>query len=262
MISGVADIASHEFLQQEFARRGPWLTRYRIGDQEYGGHLDYWRDPRLALFAQAFPHARAILELGSLEGGHSFELARRPGVERVVAIEGREDNAERARFVKGVLGLSHVQIIVANLETYPLAPLGRFDVVFCSGLLYHLPRPWFLLERIAGVSDHLFIWTHYATDTMMSTGWRRLAKRLLGRRVGYTFQESGLDDPLSGMSATSFWPTLDGLRRMLAHAGFTEQHVLSLEPQHPHTGPAITLAASKGSRPKRLLARPDPRCHE
>ena len=57
------------------------------------------------------------------------------------------------------------------------------------------------------------------------------------------------------MSATSFWPTLDGLRRMLAHAGFTEQRVLNLEPQHPHTGPAITLAASMGSRLQRLLAR-------
>jgi SAM-dependent methyltransferase len=246
MMSAVTDVVSGDSLQQEFARRGPWLTRYLIGDQEYGGHLDYWRDPRLALFAQAFPRVRTILELGSLEGGHSFELARRPGVERVVAIEGREDNVDRARFVKDVLGLSHVEFVVANLEEYPLAPLGRFDVVFCSGLLYHLPKPWLLLKRIAGISDQVFIWTHYATDAMVATGWRLALKRLLRRPAGYTFGESGLKDPLSGMSATSFWPTLDGLRRMLARAGFTEQRVLNVELEHPHTGPAITLAASKG----------------
>jgi SAM-dependent methyltransferase len=253
IMSAVSEVATPDRLEEEFARRGPWLTRYRIGDREYGGHLDYWRDPRLELFAEAFPQVRTVLELGSLEGGHSFELARRPGVERVVAIEGREDNVARADFVRNVLGLDSVRFIVANLEIYPLLPLGRFDVVFCSGLLYHLPKPWLLLREIAQVTDHLFIWTHVASEN--GTTWRQRARRLLLRPAGYTYQEFGLQDPLSGMSATSYWPTLGGLKRMLSRTGFTDQRLLHTEPEHPHAGPAVTMAASRGSAVRRVFGR-------
>lgn len=255
MMSAVSDVVGPEQLEEEFTRRGPWLSRYRIGDREYGGHLDYWRDPRLELFARAFPHVRTVLELGSLEGGHSFELAKRPGVERVVAIEGREDNVKRAVFVRDLLGLSQVEFLVANLEEYPLSPLGRFDVVFCSGLLYHLPKPWRLVREIAMVSDHLFIWTHVASERVMRS-WKQRVKQLVRLEpTGYTYSEFGLSDPLSGMSNTSFWPTLAGLQRMLRRAGFTEQRILHTEPEHPHAGPAVTLAASKGTAVRRVIGK-------
>lgn len=98
-------------------------------------------------FFESFPNLRSILELGSPEGGHTFVLAGHPGVERVLAIEGRLANVEKAKFIGSLLGISNVEFKQANLEELELTSLGQFDAIFCCGLLYHLPEPWKLISQ-------------------------------------------------------------------------------------------------------------------
>jgi hypothetical protein len=105
-----------EDLKREFDRRRPWVTKFVIQGREYGGHYDAANDSRLKWFQQDFPDAQTILELGSLEGGHSFALAALPHVKRVIAAEGRPNNLRRAQFVQGLLGQEKVDFISANLE--------------------------------------------------------------------------------------------------------------------------------------------------
>ena len=50
---------------------------------------EWWIEPFEA------EHARTILELGSLEGGHTWGLATRPGVRKIFALEGRAANVRR-----------------------------------------------------------------------------------------------------------------------------------------------------------------------
>ncbi len=105
--------------------------------------MNAWRS-----FGVSRPRARRILELGSLEGAHTVQLAARPGVEEVVAIEGRAANIRKAELVTRLLEVRNVRYVEANLETTDLlAQFGRFDAIFCSGLLYHLPEPWKLIEQ-------------------------------------------------------------------------------------------------------------------
>src|SRR5262245_39416497 len=89
-------------------------------------------------FARAFPEAETILELGSLEGGRTFGLARLPGVRRIVAIEGKPGNLERARFMESIYRTRKIEWVHANLETADLSQWGTFDAVFCQGILYHM----------------------------------------------------------------------------------------------------------------------------
>lgn len=220
----------------EFARLGPWVTGFVVDGEPYGGGFDATNDVRLAEFAAAFPTAATILELGSLEGGHSIMLAKRPGVTRVLAIEGREANIRRAELAKKLFNAGTVEFLQANLETEDLAKHGRFDAVYCVGLLYHLPEPWKLIAQIAKVSPALFLWTHFAPDA-------RANETVHGYR-GLTYSEYGMADPLSGMSATSFWPAWAELKRMLADHGFVRIEVVRDEPNHPH-GPCVTLTATK-----------------
>jgi SAM-dependent methyltransferase len=222
-------------LQSEFKMREPWITKFVIAGEEYGGDFNAMQDPRVDQFFDFFPAPTRILELGSLEGGHTFSLASRPSVEYVLGVEGRQTNVDKAKFLQQLLGVKNVEFVTANLEEIDLSLFGNFDVVFCSGLLYHLPEPWRLIEQIARVSPNLFIWTHYVKDDAVNTtanGYR-----------GITYKEHGLAELLSGMSAYSFWPTLTGLQQMLKEYGFKTVDLIEDQPDHPH-GPAITLAAT------------------
>lgn len=82
-------------LTSEFAKRGPWITRFVIDGVESGGKFDTLADARVDQFFECFPNVRTIPDLGSLEGGQTFALARHPGVERVFGIEARAANTIR-----------------------------------------------------------------------------------------------------------------------------------------------------------------------
>ncbi len=223
---------SDEELAQEFDRRGPWVTRFRFRGREYGGTLELDPDVRVAFFFEAFPDVRTVLELGSLEGAHTFQLARRAA--HVTAVEGRPYNIERARFVQELLGVENVRFLCADLEQVALPSFGRFDAVFCSGVLYHLPEPWKLVAALPAVAPRILVWTHYAAEAEIEV------EGVPGRWC----PEFGLEDPLSGLSAQSFWMTLPALLDQLQRAGYDAIDILRDEPDHPH-GRSVTLAAAR-----------------
>jgi len=224
-------------LKTEFEKRGPWITHFEVNGIKSGGTFPALEDERVVQFFLAFPDARTILELGSLEGGHTFALARRRGVERVLGIEARKSNIERARFMQDLLRVDDVKFVQADLEKTALNEFGKFDAIFCSGLLYHLPEPWKLIAEIARIAPRLFIWTHYADES---------AQEIRQNFRGREFVEGGIDEPLSGMSPKSFWLTLESLKSALTSAGFDSIKIVRDEPSHPN-GPAVTIAASISS---------------
>jgi SAM-dependent methyltransferase len=223
-------------LTDEFAKLGPWIYQFEIDRRLYGGGISAVGDVRVERFLRFAPNARTILELGSLEGAHSFLLAQHPGVKRLVALEGREANLRKARFVQQHLQIRNVEFIQANLEVADLAVFGKFDAVFCCGLLYHLPEPWKLLAQLPAIAPLLFIWTQYAADN-------EAAELSCGLR-GKIHIEGGPDEPLSGMSSTATWLTLDSLRGVLNSNGYEKIEVIHDDPAHPN-GPAITLGARR-----------------
>jgi hypothetical protein len=221
-------------LAEEFAKRGPWIYQFQIEGQTYGGGISAVGDIRLERFLRFASKAERILELGSLEGAHSFILAQHPDIKHVVALEGREANLRKARFVQELLDIRNVEFLQANLEEADLTALGKFDAVFCCGLLYHLPEPWRLVENLAGTAPILFIWTQYASDNE--------AHDLPGGLRGKIHVEGGSDEPLSGMSPDATWLTLDSLRRVLATSGYHNIQVIDDNPAHVN-GPAVTIGA-------------------
>ncbi len=222
-------------LTEEFAKLAPWVFQFRIGERDYGGGISAVGDARIDQFLAFTPNARTILELGSLEGAHSFILAEKPGVERVVAIEGREANLRKARFVQRLLEIQNIEFFQANLENADLTGFGEFDAVFCSGLLYHLPEPWRLVEQLPKLAPLLFVWTQYAAEheaTDVGNGLR-----------GKIYIEGGPDEPLSGMSRSATWLTLPSLREVLARAGYKRFEIIHDDVSHQN-GPAVTFGAA------------------
>jgi SAM-dependent methyltransferase len=219
-------------LKREFKRRGPWVTRFDIEGISYGGAYHAEADDRLRRFFELFPNPGRVLELGCLEGGHTFPLARI--AREVVAIDARTDNLDRARWLQhDVMRRPNISFLQADLEHFDLSVLGPFDVTFNVGLLYHLPEPWVLLERLAPVTRAMFLWTHVAAAhhaCVEDNGY-----------WGMPYAEGGPADPLSGTSRLSFWPTLESLREMLGNSGFDEGVVLEMDEDHIH-GPAVLMS--------------------
>jgi len=87
-----------------------------------------------------------VLEVGAGIGLHTpFFLAR--GCE-VTVTDGRPENvAEISRRLPGV------KSALVDLELDRPIELGRFDVIYCYGLLYHLSNPERALARLADVCD-------------------------------------------------------------------------------------------------------------
>jgi SAM-dependent methyltransferase len=221
-------------LVAEFAQRGPWITQFVIDGVPSGGEYQVVNDRRVQQFLERFPNVRTILELGSLEGGHTFMLARHPGVERVLAIEGRLANIDRAKFIGSLFGVSNVEFKQANLEELQLPSLGRFDAIFCCGLLYHLPEPWKLISQTPLVAPSMFVWTVYANENE--------ANIQIDDLRGREYIEGGVNEPLSGLSPKSIWLTLPSLLELLKRSGYGNIEVI--EKQQNPNGPAVSLVAT------------------
>jgi hypothetical protein len=80
-----------------------------------------------------------VLDLACLEGHYGIELAVH-GAE-VIGNELREENLGKARFVKDYLRLDRLTLYQDDVRNISVDKYGLFDLVICSGILYHLDAP-------------------------------------------------------------------------------------------------------------------------
>lgn len=124
-----------------------------------------------ALFPDREPSSISIVDLGCLEGGYTFGFAR--AGYSCLGIEARQVNVDKCEWIRERVGLENVSFVrddARNLHRY-----GIFDVVFCSGLLYHLDAPAEFLRLLACCTRRaLILNTHYMTPDIAPDTLRRL----------------------------------------------------------------------------------------
>lgn len=105
---------------------------------------------------------KSVLDIGAWDGYFSFEFERR-GAKRVLAIDTYAwDHGGLDCFL---LAHEHFKSRVEHqrMDVHDLKPeaIGRFDLVFCAGVLYHMRNPLIGLERIRSVTaGQLILETH------------------------------------------------------------------------------------------------------
>jgi len=214
---------------------GPWITRFTVLGREFGGSYDSTTDERIARLPVFVPRARRILECGCLEGGHTALLGRIYPRAEIVALDVREANLARARLLTSAAGIRPPQFLCRDLETAELGELGRFDLVVCLGLLYHLREPWQFLARVGALTDVLWIWTQVCAEADVTAHG--------GRFRGRVYVEGPTDHSLSAVRTESFFPTVGSLCDMLRAAGFEDLHLLNFEATP--NGPSVMVHATK-----------------
>lgn len=197
-----------------------------------------------------------VLDLGAAEGRYAVEFARH-GAE-VTAIEGRRTNVEKARLVKDAQALDRLELVQADVRDLSVDVHGRFDVVLCLGLLYHLDGEAAvrLVHAVADAARRVAVFgtqVAVAPSASFSVGGRTY----WGRRVrefdpGADAEEqerlhrSALGNP------ESFWLTRASLFNLLSDAGFSSVAELQL-PRFAKRVDDVTLIAFRGS-PRALVS--------
>jgi hypothetical protein len=204
------------------------------------------QDPRPAFAREVFgPLDRLdILELGSFEGGHTYQLERL-GARSVLGIEASAESFLKALVIKEILGLKAQFIygdFIKYLETIP----RKYDLIFAAGVLYHMTDPLHLLHLIAEHTDRVFIWTCYILpETPFNTiEVNRYGVQCQYHRYVYDPQMHGRH--YSGVETYCCRLFKADIIRALQAYGFDNVRIMKDEPESPGC-PSMSLVAYKSA---------------
>lgn len=191
-----------------------------------------------------------VLELGPLEGGHSYML-QNMGAAEVMAIESNIRAFLKCLCIKEIFGLDRVHFELGDFVRYLMNVKIQYDVVMASGVLYHLQNPIEVLEVIASITNKIFLWTHYYDETIINGSDIQNKFRVIESRVHKGFQYDSVEyqykDALNwqgfcgGSKATSRWLLRNSITSYLDSLGF-ESKIGFDHPNHPN-GPAFAVCA-------------------
>jgi SAM-dependent methyltransferase len=101
---------------------------------------------------------RDILELGPLEGGHTY-LIDRLGAKSVTAIEASSRAYLKCLIAKETFGMPRAHFLLGDCLAHLRTTDRTYDIGVACGILYHLTNPVELLELLARRCRAIFLWT-------------------------------------------------------------------------------------------------------
>ena len=236
---------------------GEWYTT--LPGQNHAlraGSVDLYADPRLQWALQEIGDlsGKSVLELGPLEGAHTYMLEQ-AGCASITSIEANPRAYLKCLVLKEVLNLRRAHFLCGDFIEYLRADSPKIGFVVASGVLYHMTDPVELIDLISRVTDCVFIWTHYYDEAALANK-PEIRKKLTSRTpFEYRgFQSSlfryeywgsfGLKRFCGGPHAHAFWMEREAILECLRHFGFSSIATNFEERDHPD-GPAIALVARK-----------------
>jgi SAM-dependent methyltransferase len=146
----------------------------------------------------------------------------------VLGVDGRAENVEEASRRYPDLKF---QVADAQDPTFP--NVGKFDLVFCFGLLYHLENPFRVVRSIAELASKFTL-----IEGMIYPS---------PEPAMVLMDENNGED--QGLNFLAFYPSEPCLVKMLRRSGFSECYTPSRMPHHPEY-----RAGSNGFRRRTVLA--------
>jgi Protein of unknown function (DUF1698) len=196
----------------------------------------------------------SVLELGPLEGGHSY-MFQTSGASEVVAIEANSRAFLKCLCIKEILGLNKVAFLLGDFMHYLEENTRRFDLIFASGVLYHMDDPVRLLDLISRHTDKVYVWTHYFDLDIIGANER--LSRKFGDLANYSYEGFSYEAATQsygealewvgftgGVRPTSKWLTRDSILAAMKLFGFRDVQVNFQQPDHPN-GPAFAFCAKR-----------------
>jgi len=143
--------------------------------------------------------------------GYFSSLLKSLGFE-ITGADGREQNVDEAQ-----RRIPSIRFLRFDAEDPSLRSLGKFDLVFCFGLLYHLENPLLAIRHLEAMTDTLLL-----VEGVIFPG----DEPTMG-----LVDEGPSED--QGLNHIAFYPTEACLQKMLYCAGFRFVYRFTTPPVHP-----------------------------
>ncbi|QYZ71413.1 class I SAM-dependent methyltransferase [Neotabrizicola shimadae] len=220
-------------------------------------------DARIAWVAGELPGGlagRSVCEIGPFEG-YQTRLLKAHGAGEVTSVEANTFNYLKCLCVREIYGFD-ADYLLGDGPGYLAACDRRFDLIFASGVLYHMQDPLGFLSAAAARTDHLFLWTHHFRPELLAQGhaqaqhfrpaqdrqkdWRGRSVRLHAR--SYRIADYRTNIPAyweGGQEDLTFWLEREDLLAVLADLGLTRIRI-GFDGEMEGALPVLSLLASRG----------------
>jgi hypothetical protein len=237
--------------------KGEWSSKLPSGYPELeAGPIGLFEDIRVSWALQVFGGCAGqnVLELGPLEGGHTY-MMEKAGAASITAIEANSRAFLKCLIVKEILGLKNASFLLGDFISFLNSNLTSFDICLASGVLYHMTNPAELISLIAKSTDKMLLWTHYYDQTRIAqipAYAERFTPGIDREYCGFhhTIYRQAYKDSLTcakfcgGSEEFSNWMSREDILLCCQHFGFKKLEINFEQPDHPN-GPSFTIAASK-----------------
>ena len=226
---------------------GKWASDLsRLLSVENTGGADlFMNDPRPGLAAAAFGRGTGrldgmrVLELGPLEGGHSYQLEKL-GAAHVTAVDADVEAYLKCLVIKEVLGLKRCSFLLGDALAFLRDNTSHYDLVFCSGLMYEVADPLRVIKACCDISNRCFVWTHYYDADSTTVPHDRTVRAVTVEGFEARYYESGEDQE----GRVTAWMEREEMFDAFRQFGLDDITVLDDHRDHPN-GPAMSFTASR-----------------
>jgi len=232
-----------------------WSSKFPSSLQVSAGSAALFEDARVhwALAQLGGAKGKTVLELGPLEGGHTYML-QNAGAANILAIEGNRRCYLKCLITKELLGLDKARILLGDFMPWLEHDKTKFDIVWATGVLYHMVEPIKLLDLIGTRTNQIHVWTHYVPDDGYgSEPWtqpitvvenREYNGQKIRHFVRSYFNQGEKESYCGGVYQVAAWLRRSDIIAHLNFLGFTKIEVSFDQPDHPH-GPAFAITACR-----------------
>ena len=222
-------------LMKKIQKLGPWMYRFELATGLYTpiaiDELQEIHDTRKKMIFTALDkifynnyNSLTCLDIACNEGFFSFELLKR-NVKKVIGFDAREINIEKANFIKNYFGFSNIEFFVSDINDAKQTDMGKFDIVFLLGLLYHVENPMNLLRKVRELTGKVCVIDTQIipSNTSIRMGWGLRGKiQETTSIIGLVEEKSYKKNIAGSVTGLSFVPNKEALFMMLKYAGFSE----------------------------------------
>lgn len=186
-----------------------------------------------------------ILEIGPLEAAHTWILEKM-AARSVTCVESSVEAWLKCLIVKEILDLKRSKFLLGDVIAYLEEEQRRFDLVFCSGVLYHMSDPVRLIRDIAGATDRCFVWTHVYHPDRQPVAFQSSVVERDGFKVRYWAHQYGtkLSQFWGGNKSTAVWMSQEDLFTVFSAYGLSDIELVADHYNHPN-GPSVTFCAKR-----------------